>query len=152
MPIIEYDKTTKAIRGAHYGQTWNASDWTSYESDNPGKAVIAVSDEHTTTHRKYLQINDGVGTLHDTSLMSVSVSISIGSDGKYPLLSNNTAYIDFTGVPQGATCTVDGTNAGTMDSSGTFRFTAQHAGLYGIMFELTAYEGTYFEVKASDNI
>ena len=152
MPIIEYIKTTKKIKAAHYGMTWNASDWTSYESDNPGQAVIQVSDSETSTHRKYLQVNDGVGTLHDTSLMTISVSVSAASDGKYPLLSDNSAYIDFTSVPEGATCLVDGTNAGTMDASGIFRFTAQHAGTYGVSFELTAYETEYFGVEASDNI
>ena len=152
MPIIEYIKTTKKIKSAHYGMTWNASDWTSYESDNPGQAVIQVADSETTTHRKYLQVNDGVGTLHDTSLMTISVSVSANERELYPLLSDNSAYIDFTSVPEGATCLVDGTNAGTMDASGIFRFTAQHAGTYGVSFELTAYETEYFGVEASDNI
>jgi len=152
MPIIEYIKTNKQIKSAHYGMTWNASDWTSYESDNPGQAVIQVADSETTTHRKYLQVNDGVGTLHDTSLMTISISVSADERGSYPLLSDNSAYIDFTSVPEGATCLVDGTNAGTMDASGIFRFTAQHAGTYGVSFELTAYESEYFEVTASDNI
>ena len=84
--------------------------------------------------------------------MSISVSVSANSDGKYPLLSNNSAYIDFTGINEGATIYVDNSSVGTMDSSGIFRFTAQHAGNYGITFELIAYEGQYFEVKASDNI
>ena len=34
MPIIEYIKTTKQIKSAHYGMTWDASDWTNYESEN----------------------------------------------------------------------------------------------------------------------
>ena len=152
MPIIEYNKTTKAIRAAHYGMVWDASDWTNYESENSGQAVVPISDDETTTHRKYLQINDGVGTLHDTTLMSISVSVSANSEGKYPLLSDNSAYIDFTGINEGATIYVDNSSVGTMDASGIFRFTAQHAGNYGIKFELIAYEGQYFEVKASDNI
>jgi len=152
MPIIEYIKTTKQIKSAHYGMTWDASDWTNYESENSGQAVISVSDDETTTHGKYLQVNDGVGTLHNASSMTISISVSASSDGTYPLLSDNSAYIDFTSVPQGATCLVDGTNAGTMDASGVFRFTAQHAGNYGVSFVLTAYETEEFGVKASDNI
>ena len=150
--IIEYNKTTMEICAAHYGMAWNASDWTNYESNNAGKGVINISDDYTTTHKKYLQINDGVGTLHNISTMSVSASVSANSFGKYPLLSDNSAYIDFTGIPVDSTCTVDGTSAGTMDSSGTFRFTAQHAGTYEILFTKPAYEGAFFEVTASDNI
>ena len=87
MPIIEYNKTTKAIRAAHYGMVWDASDWTNYESENSGQAVVHISDDETTTHRKYLQINDGVGTLHDTTLMSIWFFIELGKqllDFAYP--------------------------------------------------------------------
>ena len=152
MPIIEYIKTTKRIVAAHYGQTWDASDWSDYESNYSGQAVVNISDDYTTTAGKYLQINDGVGTLHDTSNMSISVSVSADSNGYYPLVSDNSAYIDFTSVPNGTTITVDEISAGTMDSSGTFRFTAQHAGYYTVLFTLTAYESKHFEVTASDNI
>ena len=150
--IVEYIKATGTITAAHYGQAWVADDWADYESNNAGKAVINVSDSYTTTYRKYIQVNDGVGTLHDLTLMDIAVSVSANDFGRYPLTSDNSAYIDFTNVPQGATITVDGASAGTMDASGVFRFTAQHAGFYTIAFTMTAYEGQTFEVQASDNI
>ena len=153
MPIIEYKKTTKAIKAARYGEVWNASDWTNYETDNSGYAVVWVSDSEKTTHGKYLIIaDDGTGSFGDTASMSISVSVSAETNGDYPLVSDNGAYIDFTSVPNGATISIDDIAVGTMDSSGTFRFTAQHAGYYGVLFELTAYETTYFKVNASDNI
>ena len=153
MPIIEYKKTTKAIKSARYGEVWNASDWTNYETDNEGYAVVWVSDTEKTTHGKYLIIaENGTGSFGDTTSMSISVSVSANSNGEYPLVSDNSAYIDFTSVPEGTTVSVDNIVAGTMDSSGIFRLTVQHAGYYGVLFELTAYETTYFEVNASDNI
>ena len=73
--IIEYKKTTKDITAAHYGRAWADADWADYETNNPGYAVIAITEENATSvYKKYLQINDGVGTLHDSSDMSVSVS------------------------------------------------------------------------------
>lgn len=150
--IVEYIKATGTICAAHYGQEWNASDWTNYETNNPGQGVINVSNTYTTTYGKYIQINDGVGTLHDTTAMDISVSVSPDSFGYYPLVSDNSTYLDFTDVPQDSTITVDGTSAGTMDSSGIFRFTAQHAGFYSVAFTKAAHEGQTFEVQASDNI
>ena len=150
--IVEYNITTGAISGAHYGRVWNASEWVNYETNNPGKAVISISDEYTTTFQKYIQINDGVGTLHDLTVMDVSVSVSASEFGHYPLLSDNSAYLDFTGVPEGSTITIDASSVGTMDASETFRFTAQDAGLYEIFFSKVAHEGAYFQVLASDNI
>ena len=83
--------------------------------------------------------------------MSVSVSATPDSNNIYSLVSNNTAYIDFTSVPEGATVMVDGASVGTMDSSGVFRFKVQDAGMYNVAFALTAYEPINFTVVASDN-
>lgn len=150
--IIEYKKTTKDITAAHYGRAWADADWADYETNNPGYAVIAITEENATSvYKKYLQINDGVGTLHDSSDMSVSVSTTPDSNNIYSLVSNDTAYIDFTSVPEGATVTVDGTAVGTMDSSGTFRFKAQDAGMYNVAFALTSYEPLNYTVVTSDN-
>ena len=154
MPILEYDKTTKAINAAHYGRVWDANEWTNYETNYPGKAVIFVSDANTTTHRKYLQIaEDGTGTLHDTTLMDISVNKTLDSfTNQYSLTSDNIDYIEFTEVEENATVYIDTVSIGTMDATGIFTFTAQEAGVYGIKFELLAYESIYFEVLASDNI
>ena len=150
--IIEYKKATKDIVAAHYGRAWVDADWEDYETDNPGFAVIAITEENATSvYKKYLQINDGVGTLHNSSDMSVSVSATPDSNNIYSLVSNNTAYIDFTSVPEGATVMVDGASVGTMDSSGVFRVKVQDAGMYNVAFALTAYEPINFTVVASDN-
>jgi hypothetical protein len=150
--IIEYKTSTKDITAAHYGRAWANADWADYETNNPGYAVIEIAQENVTSvYKKYLQINDGVGTLHDSSDMGVSVSATPDSNNIYSLVSNDTAYIDFTNVPEGAIVTVDETSVGTMDSSGTFRFKAQDAGMYNIAFALTAYEPINFTVVTSDN-
>ena len=144
MPIIEYNTTTKAIRGAHYGREWVEEEWSDYSTENPGFAVVFVSDENTSSFRKYLQINDGVGTLHETTLMDITMSGTT-------LIADDSDYIDFADIPEGVDIKIDSISVGTMDGTGEFRFTAQEAGIYSIIFELLAYEPVYYEVTASDN-
>ena len=140
--VIEYDTTTFEIRAIHYGMVYNASDWSGY--DVSGQAV-AKSDEDQDCYNKYAIIaGDGITfTTGDISKFSISQS-------KTNISANDTDYCEFTGVPQGTTITIDDAAGGTMDSSGTLRFKAIHAGNYMITFIKPQYAALTLSIEAQD--
>ncbi len=141
--IIEYDTTTFQIRARHYGRTYNASDWSSY---NVAGQAIAKCDGDADCHNKYAIIAEDGITFTTGNLNTYSISIS-----KTQISANDTDYCDFTGVPEGTVITIDGATGGTMDSSGTLRFKAIHAGIYQITFTKQYYARLSMSVEANDD-
>ena len=140
--VIEYDTTTFEIRAIHYGMVYNASDWSGY---NVSGQAVAKSDEDQDCYNKYAIIaGDGI-TFTTGNISKFSISQS-----KTQISANDTDYCDFTGVPQDTTITIDGAASGTMDSSGTLRFKAIHAGNYQITFTKQHYVRLSMHVQADD--
>ena len=140
--IIEYDTTTFEIRSIHYGMVYNASDWSGY---NVAGQAVAKSNTDIDCINKYAIIDgDGVTfTTGDITKFSISLS-------KSAISANDTDYCDFTGIPESTVITIDGGTGGTMDSSGTLRFKALHAGTYQITFTKQHYVRLTMSVEAND--
>jgi len=153
--LIEYKTATQEITGIHYGRADEDAEVSAFSKS--GHTLVKLDDEPT--EGKYLKIVSGTASLAAVTAFNISASKSLITSEVhaytyYSMISDNSDYIDFTGVPEDTSIYVDDmdTVAATGDASGIFRFKATEAGTYGIKFYKIGYNSMYLEVKAHDNL
>lgn len=141
--ILFYDKTTGHIHSTVIGQddTWTDELLAEWTKAHEGEEAVKIEDSKI-INKHY---DEDSGTLKDSATFSITVS-------KERVQSNDSDYIDFSGIPEGSKVSVDRGDDATMDASGVFRLTCTDPGAYEIRVRKHGYNWYYKEVIAYDNI
>tara|TARA_Y100000361_G_scaffold130497_1_gene126574 strand:+ start:1563 stop:1991 length:429 start_codon:yes stop_codon:yes gene_type:complete len=141
--IVYYDTETGAVQATAIGQddAWTdemLKDWT---DENPKQTAVKIEDAKIMD--KYYDASSG--SLKDATDFNITLS-------KEKVQSNNSDYIDFSGIPEDSKISVDNGDDATMDASGVFRFTCTDPGIYQIRVKKHGYNWYYKEITAYDNV
>ena len=141
--IVYYDTDTGKVMATAIGQddAWTNQMLTVWTSENSTQTAVKIEDARIMN--KYYDASSG--TLKDATDFDITLS-------KETVQSNNSDYIDFSGIPEGSKVSVDAGDDSTMDSSGVFRFTCTDPGTYEIRAKKHGYNWYYKEITAYDNV